>query len=331
MKKDSITNYHMDKSITLFFVITILISATVFGYRYMNHTPCEIIDFDVVARNYRAGEIIRFKDNTTGVVTREWDFGDSSKVDTRVSPFHTYEKPGKYEVRLSINGKCNSIETITIKEKVFILDSTRLARFDIPETIKVGEVLKIKDKTLEADSWEWRFGETAAINSTKKNPEYIYKEPGLKTITLVVNGDPRYGSRKQITVLSKKKKRDKRVVTTISRPKDSRSNLKYAPIIDNEEEKNKEEAKAPFIGESEFKAKLLAVSKKKASANDFDEYLCGNLNLTIIVNKKRTSFIEFCQKIKGKGIKIKELELAREKNNCIKSIVIRYSKTALFG
>ncbi|MDH7446797.1 PKD domain-containing protein [Aquimarina sp. 2201CG14-23] len=322
------TNYHLDKSVVLFFIITILVTATVFAYKYINYTPCEIVNFDVNARNLRVGEIIRFKDNTQGVIEREWDFGDSSKVDTRVSPYHTYEKPGQYIVKLKVNGRCESIETLTIKEKVFILDSTKLAKFDLPKTITVGEVLRVKDKTLNAMTWEWRFGETAKVNSTKKNPEYIYDTSGLKTVTLVVNGDPQYGTKKKINVLPKEKPKEK-PIRDISRPKESTTAIKYAPT-DDVKDAPKEEFKAPYIGEKQFESKLILVSKKKATAKNFNDFLCGNLNLSIIVNKKRTTFIEFCEKIKGKGIKIKELQLNHEKNNCIKNIVIKYSKTSLF-
>ncbi|MBQ4821286.1 PKD domain-containing protein [Aquimarina sp. MMG016] len=324
---DNMKNYHIDRSVVLFFVITLLISATVFGFRYANYTPCEIIEFDINARNYRVGEIIRFKDNTKGAITREWHFGDSSKADARVAPFHTYEKPGEYEVNLVINGKCNSTRIVTIKEKVFILDSTKLAKFDVPKSVKVGEVLKLKDKTLNARSWEWRFGETAEINSKKKNPVYIYNEPGLKTITLVVNGDVRYKTQKKITVLAKEKKKEK-VVRPIIRPKESKSGLKLKPSIGVEENKPKE-FKAPFISKKAFEAKLLEVYKKTATANDFSPYLCGNLDLSVLANKKRTTFLELCERIKRKGAKVKELEIVRAENNCIKNIVIRYSKLKL--
>ncbi len=322
------TNYHLDKSIVLFFIITILVTATVFAYKYINYTPCDVVDFEYNARDLRVGEIIRFKDNTQGVIQREWDFGDSTTADTGVSPYHTYDKPGLYIVKLKVNGRCESIEELTIKEKVFILDSSKLAKFEVPKKIKVGEVLRIKDNTLNATSWEWRFGETAKVNSTKKNPEYIYDTPGLKTITLIVNGDSRYGTKKKITVLPKEKPKDE-PIRKITAPIEGTSKIKYAPD-QGVKDAPTEEFKAPFIGKKEFEAKLLLVSKKKATAKNFKEYLCNNLDLSIIVNKKRTTFLEFCEKIRGKGIKIKELQLNHEKNNCIKNIVIDYKKTSIF-
>ncbi|PKV50733.1 hypothetical protein ATE84_2799 [Aquimarina sp. MAR_2010_214] len=322
-------NTYMDRSIVLFFVITFFVTAAVFAFKYVNYIPCEIIDFDINAKNYRVGEIIRFKDKTKGAFKREWDFGDSSKTRSGLSPFHTFENPGQYNIKLKINGQCEGIKTIIIKEKVFILDSTKLANFKAPASIKVGEVLRLKDNTKDAHKWEWRFGETARVNSIKKNPQYIYESPGLKTITLIVNDDNRYATRKKIKVLPSNKKVNA-PKKRIRRPKESSSTIKYAPkdAIKNEP---KTEFRAPDIKDSNFASKIMAVSNKKASAKDFSKYLCDNLQLQMTARGKRTTFIEFCEKIKGKRIKIKELEIFRnKKNNCIEYITIQYSKTGLF-
>ncbi len=329
-KSDSSANYHLDKSILLFFIITILVTATVFAYRYISYTPCEITDFDYSARDLRVGEIIRFKDNSQNVIQREWDFGDSSKVDSRVSPYHTYDKPGAYIVKLKINGRCESIKELIITEKVFVLDSTKLARFEVPEKITVGELLKVQDKTLNATSWEWRFGETANVNSTKKNPEYVYQTPGLKTVTLIVNGDVRYGTKKKIKVLPKERVKEKPIVE-IKKLKTSSTKLKYAPSSEEVKEAPKEEFKAPYIGDKAFEAKIIQVGRKEATAKDFNEYLCGNLDLPVLANKKRTTFLELCERIRRKGAKVKELQIIRAENNCIKNIVIRYKTTRLGG
>ncbi|MFC5045003.1 PKD domain-containing protein [Aquimarina hainanensis] len=332
MKTTSNTNYHIDRSIILFFIGVIIISASVFGYRLANHTPCDIVDFSFDSSSLRVGEIIRFKDKTKGIVNeREWDFGDSTKIDTRIAPFHTYEHPGQYTVRLRINGNCEGItQTLTIKEKAFVLDSTKLARFKVPVSIEVGKELRIKDETKNARTWEWRFGETADVNSTDKNPKYVYKTPGLKTITLIVNGDVRYGTKKKINVLPKPSLVDNKPVRRVPR-NSPKSTIPYAPTIGVAPISDKpKETKAPFIGLNKLKEKLLLVADEKQTAKNFNEYLCGNLNLSIVVNRKKTTFIEFCQRIKGKGIKIKELEIVRAENNCIKNLVIRYSKTGLF-
>ncbi|WP_158596997.1 hypothetical protein [Aquimarina sp. BL5] len=90
------------------------------------------------------------------------------------------------------------------------------------------------------------------------------------------------------------------------------------------------EVMVPYISKSDFKNKLILVSQKKLSAKDFESYLGGNLNLLIIVNRKRTTFLEFCKKIEGKEIKFKEIEISRNGNNVIRNIVLIYKKTSIF-
>lgn len=327
-KSSSTTNYHMDKSVVLFFIITILVTATVFAFKYVNYTPCEIIEFSYSKTEARVDESIEFEDKTIGALEWKWDFGDSTATDTRRKLFHTYKKPGEYTVSLIVNGKCPKIQTITVLEKEEVLDPLKKAKFKIlTPKIRVGEKLKVQDNTLDATSWEWNFEDAIGGNSKEQNPEYVYNTEGKKTITLIPNGELKYATKQTIEVLPKKDvpvRRDETVVREIS-------TIPVDPIGEGSIDVDpKDEFKAPFINEKSFRAKLILVSTKKASVNDFKDYLCGNLDLPIIVNRKRTTFIEFCEKIKGKGIKIKELELTREDNNCIKNIVLKYSKTSIF-
>ncbi|MBL3656753.1 PKD domain-containing protein [Fulvivirga sediminis] len=327
MGANSFKNNHIDQSVILFFIFTILASSSVFAYRYFTNKPCVPVEFEVEANNFRVGEIIRFVDKTTEKGSREWHFGDSSKVESGSSTFHIYDRPGEYEVSLVLDGRCEGFANITILEKAFILDSTLLATFSIPESIRVGETLKIKDETKAAKSWEWRFGETAEVNSTEQNPSYVYQEPGLKTISLVVNGDVRYATKKKINVLPVIKEH-KLKKTVVKKKAEAPPSIKYKPKELKEEPK--EEFRAPDISTRDFGAKLLEVADEKASAKDFSEYICDNLQMPMSAKGKKTTFVEFCEKIKGKKLKIKELELFRnKKNNCVEYITIRYS-TKLF-
>ncbi len=86
----------------------------------------------------------------------------------------------------------------------------------------------------------------------------------------------------------------------------------------------------PYISESDFKEKLMLVSSRKALPEDFAVYLGGDLDMPIIVNKKGTTFLEFCEKIKGKEINFKEIEILRGDQNIIKNIIISYKKMSIF-
>lgn len=333
MKTSNSTNYHIDRSILFFFLITILVTASVFSYKYANYIPCETVEFEYNASDFRVGKIIRFKDVTKGVVTeREWDFGDGVAADNRKSstPFHTYDSPGIYNVKLRVNGRCESISReLTIKEEAFILDSSKLARFSVPRSIRMGELAYFRDKTPNAQKWEWKFGEKTRKSFTKKNPKYTYKTSGPKTITLVVNGDVRHSTSIKVNVLPKKTTRPRRDPV----PQNPAIGIPMKPEGHDENsisEKPDNVVKAPPISEDKFKDKLLLVSAEKANLDSFSKYLCGNLDLPIIVNRRTTTFREFYAKIKGKRIRIKELKLTKDKNtNCITNIETKYAKTGL--
>ncbi|MBQ4804443.1 PKD domain-containing protein [Aquimarina sp. MMG015] len=322
------TNYHLDKSVILFFLITILVTATVFAFKYVNYVPCEIIEFSFKETEIRVDESIEFEDKTIGALEWKWDFGDSTAIDTRRKPYHTFKKPGEYNVSLIVNGKCPKIRKVTVLEKKEILDPLKKAKFKIlTPRIRVGEKLKVEDNTLNAETWEWNFENALGGTSREESPEYVYTTEGKKTITLIVNGELKYSTKQTIEVLPKKKekiRKDDIVVRDVSVIPDDP--IGDDPIADDP----KDEFKAPFINEKSFKSKLILVSTKKLTAKDFKDYLCGNLDLPIIVKKKRTTFIEFCEKIKGKSIVIKDLDLTHEDNNCIKNIVIDYRKTSIF-
>ncbi|GAA3515736.1 hypothetical protein GCM10022393_32130 [Aquimarina addita] len=338
-ESNNTANYHLDKNLILLFVFTILVTASIFAYKFINYAPCEIEAFNFSKGNLRVGEIIRFKDNTKGVIKREWDFGDGSRPGKISNPFHTYTKSGEYIVKLQVNGSCKWEEKLTIKEKAFVLDSSRIAKFDIPDKIEVGEKIQLFDKTKEATSWEWRFGESGRVDATQKNPEYVYESPGEKTILLIVNNDPRYGFKKRVNVFEKE-------IEIVAPPRGNPPVRRTdPPVIPDRPDIDPisidppvplpppppTRKNAPNIGEEKFKTLLALVSAKKATADNFKEYLCNDVNLPIQVNNKDTTFKEFCKKIRGKGIKIKELNIKKGDYNCITSIEIKYSNLSIFN
>ncbi len=327
---------HLDKTVIRFFLAVFFISASVFAYRYTKYEPCKEVVFSVKAKEFRQEALIRFIDDTENANSWEWDFGDSTSVGTNREALHNYKNPGEYNVRLLINGICEKNELITIKEKLFVLDSTKLAKFELPDTINVGEVLKVTDETNNASTWEWRFGETNKANSTEKRAEYTYTEAGLKTVSLVVNGDLKHSTAKKINVLAIEKAED--VINPISKPKRP---LGYAikdkpktlgsGIKDNPSGRDKPIA-APFINEDQFKNKLLFVAAKKLKATSFSKYFCGNLKKQILVNGEETTFLKFCESIKGRRLKIKDLEIHRNPgSNCITELTVKHNKFSLFG
>lgn len=317
-------NYHLDKSVLLFFVITLFAFGSLFAYKLISKEDCGIVQFKTEAKAYKVGELIRFTDYTAGAEKWSWDFDDSTAVRTERNPYHTFSKPGKYDVRLIVNKNCEITKAITIEEKEFVLDSTKLPVFEIPTQTMVGEKIKVRDNTQRATTWEWRFGETASVNSYEKEAEYTYKEPGLKTISLVINGELEYIGKRKIKVLPKPKEKEE-IDFVKSTPLND--GIKYKPEIGAEQKEENKIKKAPNITPKEFGDKLTMISDKKATAEILAPYMCNQLNMPVVVNKKKEDFLVFCQKIRGKTITVKNVQIIRDKeSNCITNVIIDISK-----
>ncbi len=333
---------YIDKNVIYFLLIMLLFSSTILAYQIFSSFPCEEVKISVDAKEYRVGELITFIDYTEGSTIRKWDFGDNSKGSTKREALHVFDKPGLYQIQLFVNNTCSIDREISIQEKKFVLDTTKVPELSLPDKIVVGELLTVADATENAYSWEWRFGETARANATTKEASYRFEEPGLKTVSLIVNGDIEHIAKKRITVLPKEiKKEEIRVIK--SAPKITQEDLGWDIPYEPEERKKaakKEATKvvkekiSPYISEPAFKKRLLQFSKGNGSEKQFAPYFCGDIDKGIIVNGKRTTFLLFCQKIKRKPIDIKQLTLFRNKgSNCIQNANITYKKgiTGLFN
>ncbi|QCE42470.1 PKD domain-containing protein [Psychroserpens sp. NJDZ02] len=335
MAEKNITHYHMDKMVRYLFVFVFLISATVLGFHIKNSSGCNTVLFDTDAKDYAVGEAILFNDLTIDADKWQWSFGDNTSSFQK-DPAHYFEKPGAYDVELIVNGSCVGMQTVEIKEAIKVLDSTKFPVFDIPESVRVGDVLKLKDETNNASTWEWRFGETPKIDDKNRTAEYVYTEPGLYTVKLIVNGDVEYMTKKKINVLEPLVKE-----SIIEKRKKRRKNIKdwkvkefpigYTGKEDGEEEDEDITPKkitAPPITDKVFSRMIMQVSEGAKTAIDFKVYFCGDINKTVIVNRSTMSFAVFCQKIANRNIKIKSLEVDKQKGtNCIENVSLTYRRT----
>ncbi len=315
----------MDNSVVYLFIGVFVIALTTLGFRYANYLPCEVALFGHSARAYRVGELIKFDDRTVGAQQWRWDFGDGSPLSNQKNPIHVYQDKGEYEVQLFVNNSCERSETIRIEEKKILLDSTKFPVFELPKTIVVGQILEVEDQTDNATTWEWRFGETASANATTQSAEYIYSNPGLKTVSLIVNGDMNYIKKKKINVLPLPDKEEP--VTKIEyRKRDVREDLRRAPEgIFVQKEADDKPTIVPFITEGNFKTKIRVLATNKLTPDSFSQYFCDDDNPLIVANGRSTTFLDFSEKIKGTKINIKDLVLKRNAgSNCITTFDIEY-------
>ena len=325
MGKRKNVSAQLDRSVIYLFSIVFLVAFMTLAFKHVTDELCDEAKFVHSAKNYRAGEMIQFKDLTIDAKNWEWTFGDGSEVSTQKNSLHIFEKEGEFEVHLIVNKSCVGKETISIKERVVLLDSTKFPVFKLPKTIVVGDKLLVNDETENATTWEWRFGETASANAITKTAEYIYEEPGLNTVSLIVNGDSIYIGKKKINVLPLPESQE-RITAIARRKRDKRLDLRKAPAgIVAEKQTSDKPNIVPFISEGNFKTKVKMLASNRLSPQDFSEYFCEDENPLIVSNDRSTTFLDFCKKIKGSKIEIKNLSLKRNTgSNCITTFDIAY-------
>lgn len=329
MKRNSI---FLDSKILIVFVSTFLISAVVLAYRTTTSEPCGEVAFNTVEKQYKVGEMVKFTDATEGAKIWEWDFGDSSTTSTRAEPLHIYKKAGDYNVTLKVNNSCSITKTVVITDKEKLLDPSIFPSFELPESIAFGEPLTVTDKTNGATSWEWRFGETSTANATTQTATYEFIQPGLKTVSLIVNGNLDYITKKKINILPPEKQDVQIIQIKDEKPKGW--NIKYKPTqpeIDASGEAKEKPVVVPYISDAEFERRIMLVSEEKMSAKDFSEYFCGDINKPVVANGENTTFLVLCEKLKDKKLKLKSVQIFRNSgSNCIKTITIEYKKKGWF-
>lgn len=334
---------NFDHRILLVF-ISILLFGTVFLFtKFINSVDCDNATFYVVAKNRIVGETIEFYNETPNADSWEWNFGDGSKNQYDKNVTHHYKNPGKYRVTLTINDNCIAYKDVTIKSIGELSKRTRIPEILAPKVVKVGEqvVFDYYYNGTDIFSWEWSFGENSRLDDTDSNPTYVFKTPGQKKITLIINGNINSITSKTIFV----KPRDPEISDALIEDIEIKPmKLKPGPAqIDPAEEfamtlpvvppsskkKSKTAVKgknmAPFISEEQFEILLHQVAKQNKTKDDFGAYLCEDYKIPVLINdSKIMPFDEFCKKLIGKTLKISNIRLSTNKDNCIVNVEITY-------
>lgn len=146
---------------------------------------------------------VQFTDKSSNNPTSwEWTFGDGASS-TSQNPSHSYTT-GTYDVKLVATNATGS-SSITKFDAIKVTNGTPIASFTgSPNSGNLPLSVQFTDKSYnKPTTWKWNFGDR--VISTKQNPEHIYSEAGMYTVTLTATNS--YGSNtlsksKYITVVS---------------------------------------------------------------------------------------------------------------------------------
>ncbi len=335
----------VDYRIVLIFAVVLLTALIILFMRMRNHVDCDDVSLEVTSKNFLANENVHFKPSLTDAKEYEWDFGDGTPISKTATPVHKYLVAGKYFARLTINGTCYLEKEVIIKNINDIVLHQTVPEIIAPDVVRVGDPINFDyyfaDDSKEVYSWEWSFGESGEMDKLEENPVYIFQTPGQKRVSLIINGDVRYITSKNIFVKPRepvlntfqyKQRIREEVALELGPPQidpmdEYVLNLPVAPTpIPLVEVIPVEKFRAPDISSEQFEILLLKVAEQSKTKEDFSEYLCKDYEIPVIKNEDSLiPFAEFCLGIKGEKIKVESLTLTKDPdNNCIVSINVNY-------
>jgi PKD repeat protein len=117
-----------------------------------------------------------------------WNFGDGS-FSNKPNPVHTYNKPGTYDITLSVTSKDDGFIRTTTIDNMIVVNPSPEASFTwgFVELDGDNPVVKLSNESQRADKCEWVI--TESNYRTEINPVYTFDENGLNIIELVVSNE----------------------------------------------------------------------------------------------------------------------------------------------
>ncbi len=112
-----------------------------------------------------------------------WDFGDN-QTSNENAPIHTYSEEGTYEVTLSGSNECGN-ESYSLSIPVFLSLNASFT-IDIEEGCAPLNVQLDNQSQGNVESFLWLFPGGDPLASMDENPSVSYAEPGLYSISLIV-------------------------------------------------------------------------------------------------------------------------------------------------
>jgi len=328
--------HRLEPKVTVTLGIIALLSLGIFGFRYTMHKSCKNFRISIEATNALNAENfytevpIAFSCDAAKDDKCEWSFGtaDKKKATGRYVTF-SYAEPGQYLIELTVNDQCKEYRFLTVTKAPRIIDPSLIPRIICPQTIEFGKPAVFRDSTPAAKSWEWRFGESGQVDAMGKKVSYIFTTPGVKTVTLVINGNPDAYATCQVFVKPKELPK--------TNPNAS-GNILLPPINDKPTSHplTTSQGSQVAISDADFQAMMAQVVKGKKFPSDFIPYMCGG-NIQLPVSYKETgektktmTFEQACREIeviKDRKIKGVEVTLQRDPGtNCINGMSIKVSK-----
>ncbi|GAB0156696.1 hypothetical protein CHRYSEOSP005_19630 [Chryseobacterium sp. Alg-005] len=282
------------KNIIIGVIATLLIAALIALWlqKKVIHSADDIIG-NVYPSSLSVGDTLLFENKTQFAKTQQWNFGDGRTSD-KSSGIHFYDKPGYYQVTLTIDNKYSKSFPVMISARGLPRPKdTAKIKTTIDAQSQGMQFENIQFRAVsDAKQFAWKFGETGNTDSKEKLAIYSYKQPGDYIVTLFTDE-----SMEPIT-----------------------HRIKILPAYNSLEQEEVSVEDAYEKIDNDFKYHLQQI----ANGNSFNThynyllrtYLCNNENTVVKVNdSKVNNFYMYCA-----GLQF-------DKNNVIQTVKVNFDDT----
>lgn len=166
-------------SIIIYAVLGISVLAIIMLFRSFKSDVS--IDAHLSDYSIAAGEPIIYTDSTKRANSWHWEFGNGDESRDRRGRY-TFNNPGQYRVRLTVNGKNEKLFTVSVIDSQLDKNS-RIAQIEAPSFAMQGENIVFRGIGTDKQ-WRWEFGESGMVDVREKEPIYAYSKPGIYNIKL---------------------------------------------------------------------------------------------------------------------------------------------------
>lgn len=141
-----------------------------------------LADFTASPRSGQVPLPVAFSDRSAGTPSSWlWSFGDGETSAAR-SPSHTYTRPGRYTVTLTVSNNLGSNKK-TVTDYIMTGSAPVSAFTAVPQAGDAPLEVQFQDlSTGQPSSWAWNFGDGGT--SAEQNPTHVYGKPGTYTVSL---------------------------------------------------------------------------------------------------------------------------------------------------
>jgi hypothetical protein len=315
MEKKASVGFRLDERIFFTMLALGLVSLLVLAFRYSGRDSCSVrIDIKSADGKFLPGNTISFTAKVSNPgKTYEWDFGDHTTVEEGVpSTRHIYKTPGRYTVRVLVNGTCEEVQLVDIDAPPVIFRTDLEPVAEIPDSAPINELVTFNDRTPDATSWEWSFEDPGKIDAREQTATHKYNNPGFYDVFLRINGRSDRTTKRMIRIYDPNPVKEEGKVKT----QGGGGQTKYIPVpvnpttppLEDQMEKKDDKKvvedpkvkKVALLNDDQVKALLLQVKAGNKTAEDFAQYLDnGNLSMGVTLNGKRISFKQLCKELQG--------------------------------